>query len=167
QLARQTMSNHDREGYAQRSAPSYALTRPHRPTLRITQHCSLGSAISPLLANLFMHYAFDAWMARVFPAIGFERYCDDVVVHCRSEADAHQVREAIAARLAACGGLQLHPDKTRIVYCKDGKRRGSYEHTSFTFLGYGFRSRKVRTKTGKYFFSFNPAISDEAAKRIR
>ena len=70
-------------------------------------------------------------------------------------------------RLAECGGLQLHPDKTRIVYCKDGKRRGSYEHTSFTFLGYGFRVRKVRTKTGKYFFSFNPAMSDEAAKRIR
>ena len=126
-----------------------------------------GSAISPLLANLFMHYAFDAWMAREFPAVQFERYCDDVVVHCRSEATAHQVREAIAARLAECGGLQLHPDKTRIVYCKDGKRRGSYEHTSFTFLGYGFRVRKVRTKTGKYFFSFNPAISDEAAKRIR
>jgi group II intron reverse transcriptase/maturase len=126
-----------------------------------------GSAISPLLAKLFMHYALDVWMARVFPAVGFERYCDDVVVHCRSEADAHQVREAIAARLAQCGGLQLHPEKTRIVYCKDGKRRGSYEHTSFTFLGYGFRSRKVRTKKGSYFFSFNPAISDEAAKRVR
>jgi len=126
-----------------------------------------GSAISPLLANLFMHYAFDAWMAREFPAVRFERYCDDVVVHCHSQAQAHRVREAIAVRLAACGGLRLHPDKTRIVYCKDGRRRGLYEHTSFTFLGYGFRSRKVRTKTGKYFFSFNPAISDEDAKRIR
>ena len=126
-----------------------------------------GSAISPLLANLFMHYAFDAWMARELPAVRFERYCDDVVVHCRSQAEAQRVREAIAVRLAACGGLRLHPDKTRIVYCKDGRRRGLYEHTSFTFLGYGFRSRKVRTKTGKYFFSFNPAISDEDAKRIR
>ncbi len=126
-----------------------------------------GSAISPILANLFMHYAFDAWMARGYPGVQFERYCDDVVVHCRSETQAHHVREAIAVRLDACGGLELHPDKTRIVYCKDGKRRGSYEHTSFTFLGYGFRVRKVRTKTGKYFFSFNPALSDEAAKRIR
>jgi RNA-directed DNA polymerase len=126
-----------------------------------------GSAISPILANLFMHYAFDAWMAREYPGVRFERYCDDVVVHCRSETQAHHVREAIAVRLAECGGLELHPDKTRIVYCKDGKRRGSYEHTSFTFLGYGFRVRKVRTKTGKYFFSFNPAVSDEAAKRIR
>jgi RNA-directed DNA polymerase len=126
-----------------------------------------GSAISPILANLFMHYAFDAWMAREYPGVRFERYCDDVVVHCRSEIQAHHVREAIAVRLAECGGLELHPDMTRIVYCKDGKRRGSYEHTSFTFLGYGFRVRKVRTKTGKYFFSFNPAVSDEAAKRIR
>ncbi|WP_055495720.1 group II intron reverse transcriptase/maturase [Streptomyces sp. TP-A0356] len=126
-----------------------------------------GSAISPLLANLFMHYAFDAWMARTFPAVRFERYCDDMVVHCRTEAEAHRVREAIGERLAQCGGLQLHPDKTRIVYCKDGKRCGSYEHTSFTFLGYTFRSRKVRTRSGSYFFSFNPAISDEAAKRIR
>lgn len=126
-----------------------------------------GSAISPLLANLFMHYAFDAWMDREFPDIEFERYCDDVVVHCRGEDQARQVREAIAARLARCGGLQLHPDKTRIVYCKDGTRRGRHEHTSFTFLGYGFRSRMVKTRTGKYFFGFNPAISDEAAKRIR
>jgi RNA-directed DNA polymerase len=126
-----------------------------------------GSAISPLLANLFMHYAFDAWMAREFPAVRFERYCDDVVVHCRSEVEAHRVREAIAARLARCGGLQLHPDKTRIVYCKDGTRRRSYEHTSFTFLGYGFRSRLAKARTGKYFFGFSPAISDEAAKRMR
>jgi len=126
-----------------------------------------GSAISPLLANLFMHYAFDAWMAREFSAVRFERYCDDVVVHCRSEVEAHQVREAIAERLARCGGLQLHPDKTRIVYCKDGTRRRSHEHTSFTFLGYGFRSRMVKTRSGRYFFGFNPAISDDAAKRIR
>src|SRR5213079_1363023 len=80
QLARQTVSHHDREGYAQRSAPSYALTSPDRPTLRITQHCSLGSSVSPVLANLFMHYAFDAWMAREHPTIPFERYCDDAVV---------------------------------------------------------------------------------------
>jgi group II intron reverse transcriptase/maturase len=126
-----------------------------------------GSAISPLLANLFMHYAFDVWMRREYPGVRFERYCDDVVVHCRSQAEALRVREAIGQRLAECGGLRLHPDKTRIVYCKDGKRRGSAEHTSFTFLGYGFRSRMVRTKTGRYFFSVNPAVSDEAAKRIR
>ncbi|MGB8383865.1 MAG: group II intron reverse transcriptase/maturase [Dermatophilaceae bacterium] len=126
-----------------------------------------GSAISPLLSNLFMHYAFDAWMAREFPAVSFERYCDDVVVHCRTEAMAHRVRSAIADRLTECGGLQLHPVKTRIVYCKDARRRGSAEHTSFTFLGYEFRVRQVRTKTGRYMFSFNPAISKDAAKRLR
>jgi len=126
-----------------------------------------GSAISPLLANLFMHYALDAWMAREFPTIEFERYCDDVVVHCRTLAMAHRVREAIADRLAECGGLQLHPVKTRIVYCKDARRRGSAEHTSFTFLGYEFRVRQVRTKTGRYMFGFNPAISKDASKRLR
>ncbi|WP_328543095.1 group II intron reverse transcriptase/maturase [Streptomyces sp. NBC_00371] len=126
-----------------------------------------GSAVSPVLSNLFMHYAFDMWMARQYPGVHFERYCDDVVVHCRNEAQAHQVRQAIGGRLAECGGLELHPDKTRIVYCKDRNRRGSAEHTSFTFLGYGFRVRRLRTKRGDYFFGFNPAVSDDAAKQIR
>ncbi|MFE7394171.1 group II intron reverse transcriptase/maturase [Streptomyces sp. NPDC057582] len=126
-----------------------------------------GSAVSPVLSNLFMHYAFDTWMAREYPGVRFERYCDDVVVHCRNEAQAHQVRRAIGGRLAVCGGLELHPDKTRIVYCKDRNRRGSAEHTSFTFLGYGFRVRRLRTKRGDFFFGFNPAVSDEAAKQIR
>jgi RNA-directed DNA polymerase len=143
------------------------LQRPDGTLVARDRGSPQGSAISPLLANLFMHYAFDTWMAREFPAVRFERYCDDVVVHCRSEEQARLVRDAIAKRLAECGGLQLHPGKTRIVYCKDGKRRGSYEHTSFTFLGYGFRVRKVRTRHGDYFFGFNPAISDEAAKRVR
>ena len=90
-----------------------------------------GSAISPLLANLFMHYAFDAWMARKFPAVPFERYCDDIIVHARSERQALQLRAMIAARLAECG-LELNEQKTRIVYCKDDDRRGSHEHTSLT-----------------------------------
>ena len=109
----------------------------------------------------------DAWMDREHPGIQFERYCDDVVVHCRNEVQAHRVRQAIAERLAECGGLELHPQKTRIVYCKDRNRRGSAEHTSFTFLGYGFRVRRLRTKRGEYFFGFNPGTSDEAAKLIR
>jgi RNA-directed DNA polymerase len=93
-----------------------------------------GSAISPLIANLFMHYAFDAWMARQFPAVRFERYCDDAVGHCASEQQARQVRDAIAGRLAEVG-LELHPGKTRIIYCKDEDRRDDHEVTSFTFLG--------------------------------
>lgn len=124
-----------------------------------------GSAISPLLANLFMHYAFDAWMVREFPAIGFERYCDDAVVHCRSERQARQVRDAIAARMAQVG-LELHPDKTRIVYCKDADRTGSAEHERFTFLGYEFRPRLAKNRHGKHFVSFLPAVSTDAMKAM-
>lgn len=125
-----------------------------------------GSAISPLLANLFLHYAFDQWMAREFPGCPFERYADDAVIHCRSEAQARQVLEALAARLAQVG-LELHPGKTRIVYCKDDDRRGSHEHERFDFLGYTFRRRLLKNKHGKFFVGFVPAISDTAAKAIR
>jgi RNA-directed DNA polymerase len=118
-----------------------------------------------LLANLFMHYAFDAWMVREFPNVGFERYCDDAVVHCRSEGQARHIRDAIAARLARIG-LELHPDKTRVVYCKDEDRRGSYEHTKFTFLGYEFRPRLAKNKHGKHFVSFLPAVSTDAMKAM-
>ena len=126
-----------------------------------------GSAISPLLANLFMHYAFDSWMQREFPGIGFERYCDDVVVHCVSEAQAVQVKVAIGRRLKECG-LEMHPEKTRIVYCKDDSRRGPHEPRSFVFLGYEFRARSMATKDGKRIFNgFGPAISPEEGSRIR
>ena len=124
-----------------------------------------GSAISPVIANLFLHYAFDAWLAREFPDVAFERYVDDAVVHCVSKAQAHQVLAALGERMREVG-LELHPDKTRIVYCKDSNRRGSYEHTAFTFLGFTFRGRRVRTKTGKMFTGFNPAISNDALKKI-
>jgi RNA-directed DNA polymerase len=125
-----------------------------------------GSAISPLLANLFMHYCFDSWMARKFPTNRFERYCDDLVVHCVSKQQAEIVKEAIGQRLKECQ-LEMHPDKTRIVYCKDGKRRGSHEHVAFTFLGYEFRVRRVKSRAGKHFDGFNPAISPKEAKRLR
>jgi group II intron reverse transcriptase/maturase len=124
-----------------------------------------GSAVSPVLANLFLHYAFDLWMAREFPAVTFERYVDDAVVHCESETQARTVVAAIAERMEQVG-LQLHPDKTRIVYCKDGRRRGSYEHTSFTFLGFTFQQRRMRAKNGNQFSSFNPAISKDALNRL-
>jgi group II intron reverse transcriptase/maturase len=122
-----------------------------------------GSAISPCLANLFMHYAFDTWMAREFPDCPFERYADDGVVHCNSKRQAEHVLAAVAARMNEVG-LRLHPDKTRIVYCKDSNRRGEHEHTSFTFLGYAFRPREARSKTGVSFTSFAPAISPQALK---
>ena len=124
-----------------------------------------GSAVSPVLANLFLHYAFDVWMAREFPTVRFERYVDDAVVHCVSERQARQVLAALTGRMAEVG-LQLHPDKTRIVYCQDGKRRHAFEHTSFTFLGYTFRPRGARAKNGSMFVSFSPAISKDALKKI-
>ncbi|CAM3745765.1 group II intron reverse transcriptase/maturase [Nocardiopsis rhodophaea] len=124
-----------------------------------------GSAVSPVLANLFLHYAFDAWMRREFPAVRFERYVDDAVVHCVSEARAHQVLRALRERMRHVG-LALHPDKTRIVYCKDSNRTGVYKNTAFTFLGYTFRPRGVRRKDGKMFTGFNPAVSRDALNRM-
>jgi RNA-directed DNA polymerase len=118
-----------------------------------------------VLANLFLHYALDMWMAREFPSVRFERYVDDAVVHCVSERQARQVLEALQGRMVEVG-LRLHPDKTRIVYCKDGKRRGDYELTSFTFLGFTFRPREARAKDGRKFLSFLPAISKDAWKKI-
>jgi RNA-directed DNA polymerase len=124
-----------------------------------------GSAISPVLANLYLHYAFDMWLTRTFPAVTFERYCDDAVIHCGSQAQAVMVRDALAERLAAAG-LELHPGKTRIVYCQDADRRGDHEVTSFTFLGYTFRPRLAKNRWGKHFVSFLPAVSKDAVKAM-
>jgi RNA-directed DNA polymerase len=123
-----------------------------------------GSPISPVLANLFMHYAFDTWMDREFPGCPFERYADDIVAHCDTEDQARELRAAIEKRLGALG-LELHPVKTKIVYCKDANRPGSHEHTSFDFLGYTFRGRLARGPRG-YFTGFSPAISHKARKAI-
>jgi len=124
-----------------------------------------GSAISPLLSNLFLHYAFDIWLTKQFPQVRFERYADDVVVHCERKAQAQHLLTAIGQRMTQVG-LELHPDKTRIVYCKDTHRHGSHEHERFAFLGYLFRPRLAVSKRGP-FVSFSPAISDDAAKAVR
>ena len=124
-----------------------------------------GSAVSPVLANLYLHYAFDMWLAREYPGVTFERYCDDAVIHCTSQAQAVKVRDALAARLAGVG-LELHPGKTRVVYCKDADRRGDHEVTSFTFLGYTFRPRLAKNKWGKHFVNFLPAVSKDAVKAM-
>jgi RNA-directed DNA polymerase len=124
----------------------------------------VGGVSSPVLANLFMHYAFDAWLAREFPAVEFERFADDAVVHCATYHQAQQVLAAISARMEQVG-LGLHPAKTRIVYCKDGQRRGSHEHVSFTFLGFTFRARAARGKNGKKFTSFLPRSARTPRRR--
>jgi RNA-directed DNA polymerase len=124
-----------------------------------------GSAISPVLANLFLHYALDMWLGREFPAVPFERYADDVILHCKTQQQAQIVLDAIIKRLATVG-LELNLDKTRIVYCKDSNRAGSHEHERFDFLGYTFRPRRARARSGEVFVSFCPAVSDDAVKRM-
>ena len=125
-----------------------------------------GSAISPVLANLFMHYAFDVWMVWEFPTVPFERYADDAVAHCRSRRQAQYVRQAIEDRMGQVG-LRLHPTKTKVVYCKDSNRCGEHEHTAFTFLGYTFRARAARnTRQAKTFTAFVPAVSKDALVKI-
>jgi RNA-directed DNA polymerase len=124
-----------------------------------------GSAVSPVLANLFMHYAFDLWLTREFPTVAFERYADDAVVHCVSQRQAEKVLAALQERMSEVG-LQLHPDKTKIVYCRDSNRREDFEHLSFTFLGFTFQPRKARRRDGVTFTSFLPAISKDALKKI-
>jgi len=125
-----------------------------------------GGVISPLLANLFLHYALDEWMRRNYPRIPFERYADDIVVHCETEAEAKSLKTAIGDRLGQCK-LELHPDKTQIVYCKDKNRQKDYPAEKFDFLGYTFRPRESRSKRGEYFVSFSPAISNKAATSVR
>jgi RNA-directed DNA polymerase len=125
-----------------------------------------GGVISPLLANLFLHYAFDKWMQRNHPSNPFERYADDVLAHCKTEAEAVALKEAIRQRLQSCK-LELHPEKTRIVYCKDEDRRGTYVNEKFDFLGYTFRARRSKNRYGKFFINFSPAVSDKAAKTMR
>jgi RNA-directed DNA polymerase len=125
-----------------------------------------GGVISPLLANLFLHYAFDLWMGRKFPDIPFERYADDVICHCRSEAQAKHLKASIEERLATWR-LELHPQKTKIVFCKSGSRTGSSPSVQFDFLGYSFRPRLSRSRDGRFFVGFNPAISPKSARSIR
>ncbi|MBB6582866.1 group II intron reverse transcriptase/maturase [Ralstonia solanacearum] len=125
-----------------------------------------GGVISPLLANLFLHYVFDMWMARIFPTIRFERYADDVVIHCESLAQATMLRKRLQERLAVCK-LEMSPSKTKIVYCKDGQRAKNYPEISFDFLGHTFRPRKSKAKNGAVYLNFLPAISGKAAKMIR
>jgi len=125
-----------------------------------------GSVISPLLANLFLHYVFDKWMQTEFPTVPFERYADDVICHCVSEKQAKFILGAIRKRMAGFK-LELHPDKTRIVYCKDDRRKGRYPNEKFDFLGFTFRPRRSMNKKGERFVGFNPAVSNKAVKAIR
>lgn len=125
-----------------------------------------GGVISPLLANLFLHYSFDIWLGQHFRGVPFERYADDIICHCRSERAALALRRILERRFAACR-LVLHPQKTKVVYCKDTNRIGGYPNCRFDFLGYTFRPRRAKWQGGKYGLSFLPAASPKALKAIR
>jgi len=125
-----------------------------------------GGVVSPLVANIFLHLAFDDWMRRVHPDVPFERYADDIVAHCGTEPQAQQVLESIRRRLAQCR-LEVHPAKTRIVYCKDDDRPHWYPQERFNFLGYTFRPRRSKNRWGKFFINFTPAVSTEAMTKMR
>ena len=125
-----------------------------------------GGVVSPLLANLFLHYVFDRWMAKTHPHISFERYADDIICHCRTESEAAALLVQLKERFLACR-LRLHPQKTKIVYCKDTHRTGAYPVVTFDFLGYTFQPRLAKWPKGEYGVSFLPAVSRSALKEIR
>ena len=118
-----------------------------------------------MLANLYLHYAFDVWMQRNYPAIPFERYADDVVCHRRNKEEGEALLQDLKERLSVCN-LKLHPEKTQLVYCKDGKRRGDYPNTRFDFLGFSFHARTVQDRYGNLFTGFGPSVSRKALKRM-
>lgn len=125
-----------------------------------------GGVISPLLANLYLHYVFDRWIQIHFPNILFERYADDIVIHCRKQNEANILLKAIEARFNECH-LEINSEKTKIIYCRDSNRKLNYPTYCFDFLGYTFRPRKAINKKGKYFVSFSPAASARATKLMR
>lgn len=143
------------------------LQKPDGTLVERTKGTPQGGIVSPCLANLFLHYAFDAWMARTFPGVPWCRYADDGLVHCKTEAEALTIRAALEDRFAECG-LEMHPDKTHVVYCKDGSRKAKHPNTKFDFLGYTFRPRVVKNrKRNSLFVSFTPAVSSKALKSMR
>lgn len=139
---------------------------PNGERLQRMQGTPQGGVISPLLANIYLHLGFDKWMQKEYPCIHFERYADDIVVHCRSQKQLEFIERKIRLRFAQCK-LELCPEKTKIVYCKDSNRSGNYPIQSFDFLGYTFRPRSSRDRDGKFFVSFSPAVSRKSLKAIR
>ena len=144
-----------------------SMVKEDGTTIERSRGTPQGGVVSPILANLFMHYTFDFWMARTHPNLPWCRYADDGLVHCRTEQEAEALKAALQARLTECH-LEMHPTKTKIVYCKDGKRKGKYANVKFDFLGYCFRPRLVRRfRDNSLFGGFSPAVSPSAMKAMR
>lgn len=167
-LMRKAMAKHVKDPwcllYIERWLTSPAVTADGE-TVQRTKGVPQGSVIGPALMNLFMHYCFDAWMKREHPHNPFARYADDAVAHCRSESEAKALLADIAGRLKECK-LEMHPEKSGVVYCKDDNRRGNYPRIQFTFLGFTFRPRQAKVRDGKSWTGFLPAVSAAAMKRM-
>ena len=143
-----------------------SIVMPDGNTIQRDKGTPQGGVISPVLSNLFLHYVFDKWMQHNHPETPWCRYADDGLVHCKTEEQALAMLNQLAQRFNQCG-LEVHPDKTKVVYCKDKTRRGKFSVTSFDFLGYNFKPRLVRSRDGKMFVGFNPAVSSSASKAMR
>lgn len=143
------------------------LTAPMQKEGVVIRGTPQGGVISPILSNLFLHYAFDLWMRRTYPGLPWCRYADDGLVHCRTEQEAQALKAELQARLAACG-LEMHPTKTKIVYCKDSNRKSNYPNITFDFLGYCFRRRRAEnSRSSQVFCCFLPAVSPSAMKSMQ
>ena len=137
------------------------MLSPSGDLVERTRGTPQGGVVSPCLANLFLHYAFDAWMGREMPEVPFCRYADDGLLHCQTQKQAEFVLKRITARFKECG-LEIHPDKTKVVYCKDVNRQGDFDRVAFDFLGFSFRPRKAQDKYGRRYVNFLPAVSRTA-----
>ncbi|MBI1746736.1 MAG: group II intron reverse transcriptase/maturase [Acidobacteria bacterium] len=142
------------------------LQDEHGHVVERTKGTPQGGVVSPLLANLFLHYAVDVWISRHFPTVPFCRYADDGLLHCKSRQQAEEVLRAVEKRFQECG-LEIHPGKSKIVYCKDVNRREDYANISFDFLGFTFRPRSSKDKYGRRYVNFSPAVSKAAKKAMR
>ena len=151
--------------YIERWLKAPIQNRNEQPQLR-DKGTPQGGVISPLLANLYLHYVFDRWVEKHWTGIQFERYADDIVCHCASEQEAQQLKIKLEQRFTDCG-LTLHPKKTKIAYCKSSNNRGNYPQVSFDFLGHTFKPRLCKNRQGKFFVTFTPAISGKSAKKVR
>ena len=151
--------------YIERWLKAPEVGRDGKPKER-TSGTPQGGVISPLLANLFLHYAFDMWISKEYPQVKFERYADDIIIHCRMESEAQMLLRVIKQRLADCK-LELHPEKTKIVYCKDSNRKEEYHNISYDFLGYTFRPRLCRNRQGEFFVSMSPGPSKQSVKKMQ
>lgn len=170
ELLMKAVRKHTQEKWIQLHIERWLKAPMQQPDGKVTDRsCGTpqGGVISPVLSNLFLHYVFDMWMQRNCPKIPWCRYADDGLAHCNTEQEAQKLLQMLKNRFAECG-LQLHPDKTKIVYCKDGSRKGKYQNTSFDFLGYTFRARVCKnSKSNSLFVNFTPAVSKTALKSMR